>query len=448
MTRCASLSSRQVMAFPLLHALRERYSESAKLRRIVGNIGWLFIDRVLRMGVGLFVGIWVARYLGPAKYGLLNYATAFASLFGTIALLGIDSVLVREIATSPERRDAFLGSAFCLKLTSSVLVFPCAVYAISLARHGDSQILQLVSLCSLGFVVQSTNVIVCYFQSQVSSKYAVYATNAAFLLAALLRVVLILLGRSVIAFGYAALMELVLGSIFLTLAYRHNRLTVRNWFLERRAALRLLRDGWPLILSSVAVSFYMRIDQVMLGQMLGDQKVGIYSAAVRVSEIWYFVPMAIVATLFPVIVESKRYGESVYQKRVSRLFSLMAWSGIVLATAFTFLSSWVIHFLYGPAFSDAQSVLRIHIWASVPVALGVAYGAVLTAENAQVVTLYASLIGAGVNVLLNWTLIPRQGPQGAAIATLASYCMVVLSTLFFRRSRRTGIAILRSFVFR
>jgi PST family polysaccharide transporter len=317
-----------------------------------------------------------------------------------------------------------------------------------LARHGDSQLVQLVSLCSIGFVVQATNVVNCYFQSQVSSKYTVYATNAAFIIAALLRIALIWRGAPVIAFGYASLAELVFGAIFLTLAYHHNSLAVRNWVFDRRTALRLLGDGWPLIVSSVAVSFYLRIDQVMLGQMLNDREVGIYSAAVRISEIWYFVPVAIVGTLFPVIIQSRQYGKIVYNRRVSRLFSLMAWSGILVATAFTFMSSWVIRVLYGVAFLDAHSVLQIHIWAGVPVALGVAYSAVLTAESAQVITLYATLAGAGVNVALNLLLIPRLGTKGAAITTLASQWAVVLATFLFKRSRRTGIAILKSFVFR
>jgi PST family polysaccharide transporter len=431
-----------------LRALRDKFFQSAKLRKIVNNIGWLFVDKVIRMGLGLFVGLWVARYLGPGKFGLLNYATAFASLFGTIGLLGIDNILARDLTAEPQRRDALLGSAFYLKLTSSVLILPVVVFATSLARQGDWDFLLLAALCGAGSIVQSTNVIGSYFQSQVASKYTVYATNLAFILAAGLRVALVLLGASVIAFGYASLVELVLAALFLAYAYRHNRLAIRNWTFERKLALRLMHDGWPLIVSSVAISLYMRIDQVMIGQMLNDREVGIYSAAVRVSEMWYFVPMAVVSTLLPAIIESRRYGDVVYNKRVGNLYSLMAWSGIAVGIVFAFMSPRVIQILYGAAFADAQSVLRIHIWAGVPVALGVAYSTVLTAENAQVITLYATLIGAGANIFLNLVLIPTHGARGAAMATLVSYWLVVLSTLLFERSRRTGLAILKSFLFR
>ena len=121
---------------------------------------------------------------------------------------------------------------------------------------------------------------------------------------------------------------------------------------------------------------------------------------------------------------------------------------MAVAIFFAFASPSIIHLLYGTAFSGAESILRIHIWTAIPVSLGVAYSTVLAAENAQIVTLYITLIGVAINVLLNWLLIPLLGTQGAAYATLASQWIVVLSTMLFRRSRRTGVAMLKSFVFR
>jgi len=438
----------QAMVFQRISDLLARYSSSTTLRKIVSNISWLFVDKALRMGVGLIVGVWVARYLGPGRFGTLNYAIAFASLFGTLAVPGIDSILVRELVATPERRDALLGSAFFLKLTFSLITFPIIVGAISCVRHGDTELFRLVCLCSFGFIVQSTNVIACFFQSKVLSKYTVYATNLAFIAAALLRVAFILQRRPLIAFGYSALIELVLGAIFLSLVYRHQGLTVMRWVFNRNVAKQLLRDGWPLIISAMAISFYVRIDQVMIGQMLNNRQVGIYSAALRVSEIWYFIPMSVVGTLLPAIVESRQHGERVYNRRIGSLYSLMAWSGIAVAMVFTFASHWVIHILYGEAFAGADSILRIHIWTGVPVALGVACATVLAAENAQIISLYATVIGAVVNVLLNWFLIPLQGARGAAMATLASQWAALLATVLLTRSRRMGYTMLRSFIFR
>ena len=65
--------------------IQRNFAHRPNLVMIVDNIGWLFIDRFLRMGVGLLVGVWVARYLGPAQFGMLNYALAFVALFGVVA---------------------------------------------------------------------------------------------------------------------------------------------------------------------------------------------------------------------------------------------------------------------------------------------------------------------------------------------------------------------------
>ncbi len=67
------------------------------LRRIMGNMGWLMVDRVVRMGMGLFVGVCVARYLGPVQFGSLNFALAFVALFATLTTLGLEGIVIREV---------------------------------------------------------------------------------------------------------------------------------------------------------------------------------------------------------------------------------------------------------------------------------------------------------------------------------------------------------------
>ncbi len=436
------------MATNYIRAVREYYLRSATLQKATRNFGWLLFDRVFRMGASVIVSVWVARYLGPSQYGTISYATAFATLFGTVALLNIDTILVRELVASPARTDALLGSAFFLKLSSAVLVLPIVTASASYLHVENRDLLYLVFLSGLGFVVQSTKVFGSYFESQVQSKVTVYAGTVALFFAACLRVALILLKAPLVAFGCAALFETLIASTLTILAYRRARPSARWFRFDRKIAHALLRDGWPLVISGFAITLYMRIDQVMLGQLLGEHEVGVYSAALRLSEVWYFVPVAVVATVFPSIVSSQKLNEDVYRRRIGHLFALMVWPAVAMALAFSVGSGWVIRLLYGESYAGAESILRIHIWTGIPVGLGVAYGAVLAAENAQVVTLWATGIAAVANVLLNWLLIPSQHGRGAALATLLSQCIVVLSTLLFKKSRRTGVAMLRALVLR
>ena len=91
------------------------------LRKILGNAGWLMADRVLRMGMGLVVGVWVSRYLGPVQFGSLNFALAFVAIFGSLTTLGLDNIVVWEIVHNAVDVPKLLGTTLALKLAGSFL---------------------------------------------------------------------------------------------------------------------------------------------------------------------------------------------------------------------------------------------------------------------------------------------------------------------------------------
>jgi len=82
-------------------------------------------ERVLRMAVALFVGVYVARYLGPIQFGQLSYAISFAGLFSALAMLGLDGIVIRELVKDESRRDELLGTAFWLKIGVLLLQYFC-----------------------------------------------------------------------------------------------------------------------------------------------------------------------------------------------------------------------------------------------------------------------------------------------------------------------------------
>jgi PST family polysaccharide transporter len=206
--------------------------------------------------------------------------------------------------------------------------------------------------------------------------------------------------------------------------------------VQIQRAKSLLKDSWPLILSGLAIMVYMRIDQIMLGQMLGDEAVGIYSAAVRISEVWYFVPMAIVASVFPSIIEAKKKSEALYYQRLQWLYDVMVVLALSVAVPMTFLSDWAVSLLFGQAYEQAGAVLAIHIWTAVFVGLSFSSGRWFINEGYTLLALKRNLLGLVVNVILNTYLIPLYGPKGAALATLLSYFMAsYASDLFSRKTR-------------
>jgi O-antigen/teichoic acid export membrane protein len=400
--------------------MRVKLEHRHHLLRAISNAGWLFGDQILRMVVGLLVGVWVARYLGPKQFGLLNYAMAFVALFGAIASLGLNGIVVRDLVREPVSPNATLGTAFLLQIIGGLLAFSLAVFVIGFARPDDDLAKLMVAVLGFVMVFKSTEVVKYWFESQVQSKYSVWVENGAFLLFAVVKVTLILCDASIMAFAWAVLAEggVVAAGLLGIYAWRGGHLSA--WCTRCNRAMTLLKDSWPLILSGLAIMIYMRIDQIMLGQMLGDQAVGVYSAAVRVSEVWYFVPIAIANSVFPSIIKAKGQGEMLYRQQVQRLFNFMSLLALMVALPMSFLSAWTIHLLFGDGFVGAGDVLAIHIWAGWFVFLGVASGKWFLVENLQRITFYRTLAGAVLNIVLNVALIPRLGISGAAWATVIS----------------------------
>ena len=389
-------------------------------RKYFANTSWLLGERALRMAVSLFVGIYVARYLGPERFGLLSYALSFVGIFVALATLGLDEVVVRELIKTPEQREKILGTSFLLKLVGTLLMWAAILVAIPLTEN-DLQTNILIIIIAFGTVFQAFNVIDLNFQAKVKSKYVVHAQFVQLIISSIVKIILVVNEAPLIWFASVYSLDVIVLAMGLVFAYLYNGDNIFSWKWSFETSKYLLHDSWPLILAGVVISVYMKIDQVMIKEMLGAKEVGLYAAAVKLSEAWYFIPMAIASSLFPAIINAKVYQKEVYYQRLQKLYDLMVWIAIAIALPTTFLSTLVVEFLYGKEYLGSSSVLIIHIWTAVFVFLGVASSKYLLAENFIKKTFYRTFIGALLNIIMNYYLIGIIGIQGAAISTLVSH---------------------------
>jgi len=403
-------------------------------RHYFANTSWLMGDQFFRMGISFVVGVYVARYLGPERLGILNYAISFTGLFKEIATLGLDRIAVRELVLKENKKEQLMGTIFWLKLSGAILAFSLIAITISFMNDDAlSKLIVIIVACSLLF--QTFMVIDFYFQSKVLSKYAAIAQSTQAIISALIKVFLVLIQAPVLYFAMVLLLDnaiLAIGLLFFYTRTKGNNFrffTFRNfdWFLAKD----LMKDAWPLILSGLAVLIYMRIDQVMLKQMIDSQAVGQYAVAVRLSETWYFIPALILQSVFPAIVLLKKENAATYQVRLQQLHDILSLMAFTIAIITTFFAKDIVGFLFGPKFLEAASILTVHIWAGIFVFPGNIRANLIIVEHKQMVALVFRVIGAILNVGLNLLLIPRYGPVGAAWATLASYTVPVCLISFF-----------------
>ena len=400
--------------------IHRHISHRPNLVKIVDNIGWLFFDKILRMGVGLLVGVWIARYLGPEQFGLLNFATAFTGLFGAIAGLGLQGIVVRDIVRSPESARLTLGTASVLQIAGGLISFLLILGVIAYLRPDDTLSRTIVAILGGTMLFKASEIAIYWFELQVQSKYTVLVQNSVFLVFAAIKAGLILNHAPLIAFVWAMLAEAGVAAFILIIVMNRLGPRLTSLIISTNRAKTLLKDSWPLIISGLSIMLYMKIDQIMIGQIIGDEAVGIYSAASRISEVWYFIPMSIVASVFPAILEAKKHSEAQYYARLQKLYDLVTAISICIAIPMTLASNMFIEILFGKKYTEAGTVLAIHIWASIFVFLGVASSKWFLIENRQWLNLERTLIGAFSSIGLNFLLIPKFGVTGAAIALVSS----------------------------
>ena len=391
-----------------------------KFKRVGENVSWLVADRLFRMSIGVVVLGMLARYLGPAQFGLLNYSISLVTIFGAVASLGIEGIVIRELVKAPERKSAILGTAFGLRLLGGVIALSFVFLAAWFSSDGQS-ITLLAVVVALAFFPQSFEVIDLWFQKNIQSKYTVLAKSGAVLLGAAVKIGLVLAKAPLILFAGALALDAVFSAVALAVIYHRRGELVRNWSVSREIARNILRDSWPLILSGMLVAIYMRVEQVLVMMFFGGESVGIYYAAVRMTELWQFIPGFILASLYPLLVEKRQQDVNIYRQKLQVIFDLLTGFGLVVAAGVTVFGPYLLPLIFGAKFAPAIPILLILAWTAPITFSGVVRAQYFLIESLTIYHTASALIGIATNVTLAILLMPRYGIRGAAISALAGY---------------------------
>lgn len=408
-------------------------------RRILSNSGWMIGDRVLRMALFLGVNVAVARHLGPTELGRLSYALSLVGIATGFAFAGLDSIVVRELTARPEDRHRLLGTSAAL-LGVGVLLALAALTAGSFLAGHDAETRRLVLLGSISLLVQPVTVVGWHFQARLESRHAVIAGTVAQASTALARLGLAYVGAGVAAFALVAGMEAVLIGLAVCVAYLRVGESVRSWRVDGALARTLLASAWPALLSSVLTMTFMNLDQVLLRELEGERAVGAYAAAARLSTSWYFVPMALMSSAYPLLVTARQRDDGSYHRRLQLVHDLALWGPIVFCVLVSPFARPLARLLLGAEYADAGVVLALHLWTAVPVCLGVVGSYWLLIEDLTWLMLVRVAVGlAGLVGVAAWG-IPRLGAPGAALALLAGDVIVCTLSFFITRRARSLLA--------
>jgi len=419
--------------------IRTRLEGRKELHEVINNTGWMMGDQIIRQGVGLIIGIWLARYLGPQLYGEFSFAFAVVTICSPLATLALSVVALRRMVKEPTQKDEIIGSAFLLMIIGGAFAFIVAMTSVFIARPNDQLAHWLVGILSAGYIFQTFSVIEIWFSSQVQWKYVVFGKTSAFLIISLIKAYLIYLGAPLIAFAWVGLAEIVCDAIGLTVVYRLKVGSMLKWTFNWCTARIFLRDCWPILSVTILNMVHLRIDQVMLGNMVGSGELGKYSVAVRITESWFFIPLIICSSSLPSFLKSEKNYPIVFNAHMQRLYNIMVFVAYSFALPIAFFSKEIIHLLFSDSYLGAGPLLAVLIWTGVFGSLAAARNTLIFSKNWNKINLLSMSMGCLLNVILNILLITKYGAMGAVISTLISYWFTVHVTCFiFKPLRETG----------
>jgi O-antigen/teichoic acid export membrane protein len=418
-----------------------------RYKKYIANTSWLFSGKIISLGIGFIVTVIVTRYLGPERFGMLSYAISLTALFASASHMGLGGLVVREIVKNKEERSVILGTSLALKMIGALLGYALLMLYAYKSEGWLTENFYLILLVSTTMLVLPfSGIITFWFESQVQGKYISVAQLSGALSGAALKVLFVVLGASLTYFAFAHIVQsLITGALLLFLFQKRSIFSIASWKFSVDKAKELLASGWVIFLGSFFAVIYLKIDQVMLRWMVGDTAVGVYSVASTMSEVWYFIPTAIVASFFPRLIELKKEDSGLYHKKLQQIFDILFIIALAVAIAVNLLAPHLIGLLFGAVYQDAGAILVIHVWAALFIFMRAALSKWILVENLLVFSMITQGFGALVNVILNFYLIPLFGGQGAAIATLISYATAsYFSLLVTPKSREVFVMMSRA----
>lgn len=386
-------------------------------QRIAKNAGLLILGSAANFILGFFATMYIARYLDAEGYGTLSFATALTAIFAIFADLGLNALMIREIARDRTLAPKYLGNIAVLKLTLSVITFGMIALAMHLLDYPweTTEVVYLIALSAL--VTAFSDMFYAVTRAYERMEFTAIAQTVGSILILSGALLAIAKGFSVVGFAYIYLIT-ALAMLAYSFGVTCWRFALPALELDVSFCKKTIRQAWPFAIIAVSMAVYYWIDSVMLSIMKDNEVVGWYSAAYRLVFLLQFIPQAYFGAVFPVMsrlyVTSRESLRVVYAKSVKYLFIL----AVPIAIGTTILAERIVTGIFGVEYQPSVIALQLLIWSMVATFMSASCATLLNSLNKQSAMAALIMATAVLNVALNLILIPRYGLTGASVATL------------------------------
>jgi O-antigen/teichoic acid export membrane protein len=430
-----------------MNELLSRIRTQPSLVAVSMNSAWLLGERIFRMLLSMGVGVVVSRYLGPSDYGHLSFVYAYLALFQAIVNLGIDGIVVRDLSTHQSNAGEILGSVLVIRLSVAAICWASATLGLFINYGFTSEEPVLGALAGGALFFQAFDVVDLWFQSLTKSKLTVIPKLVTYVCSTVVKLLLVYFGSGLFAFAFVFTFDAVVTALGLCVSYRFA--TVGHpWKVSWERSRGVLLECWPYLSAALSVTVYMRIHDLLIVRILGYESAGLFAAASPLATAWYVIPTTLCVSLAPYVARVRQADPAAYWRTLLLIFRVFGLSGLLLSVLTALFATPLVTILYGSRFAGAGSVVAIYVFATFFVFQGMAQSLWIINEKAGNISLYKTLIGAAVAIVLDLILLPRIGIVGAAVsAVVAQAASSVLSNVIFSRRillMQFGIEPLRS----
>ena len=416
-------------------------------KRVIANMSWLMGGKIVNMILSFFVSLATARYLGPSNFGSINYVAAYVSFFSSIASLGLSVIVIKEVSSGEEDDNKVIWTGILMRFLTAVASTIAVVAFFAIAKRNDPLLVPIAALESIAILASAFDTFMYWFQGKLLGKYVSIAGVIAYLAMSLYRLYLLANGADILWFAFATSVDTLVLALVLFIFY-----VKENGFrpvISLPLGKKLLKQSYHYLISGLIAILYSKIDQIMLGDMLDKASVGLYSAALTIAGLWGMIPSAFIQSVSPILYKNAQTDRGMFLKRLKQYYAGIWFLNVCWSLAISLFSYWVVLLLYGAENRGARKALIIVVWYSGISSLGSLTQVYLATENKNKYINYFALAGLVTDVALNALLIPHFGITGAAVATLATYCVIhIVMPLVIKDTREAAVLILQGMIFR
>jgi O-antigen/teichoic acid export membrane protein len=388
------------------------------------NIKHLFLSYLLKYIVGLFINIWIVRSLGEENFGIFSYVTSLSVIFSIISTFGLQTVIITSILNSnKDQQILVISNSFILSVITGIFA---AIGQLLFVLYYNLSEETVIILCLINLTIyffDTFKILTYYYEAKVESYKVAKINNISFLFCTIFRIFILYNGLNLYYLAFSYVVDYIITAFILYYTFPKSFFSLKKCVYEKKVFIEIIRKSLPFLFSGLFINFFMKIDLIMIKNIMNNKDAGIFASSIRLTEIWYFIPGLIQSSYFPNLFNNKDH-ENLFNLKIIKLYKLMIFFSLFIIIVTTLFGKFIIIKLFGINYIEAYEPLKIHIWALLFVSISVIRNSKLFALGLSTIFFKITVIGALTNLILCYFLIKQYGIIGASLATVISYFII------------------------